>query len=127
MSEASGIHSPTTAGVIRAKGQPTDARLWKAAQDFQEVFLGQFVQTMRTTQKDEDGLFEECPGRDTFDSMFSQAIGKQMAQDPAFGLRDVIYRQMGGKYIPATSGAYAAGAYKSDATAPVSHKTPAVR
>ena len=40
--------------------RPGDAKLWKAAKDFQEVFLTQFTQAMRSSERDNE-FFEECP------------------------------------------------------------------
>jgi Rod binding domain-containing protein len=80
-----------------APAKPRDPKLWKAAGDFQEVMLGQFTQTMRATESDSE-LFDECPGRDTFDQMFSDAIAHQMSKSGAMGLNKMIYRAMGGTY-----------------------------
>ena len=88
-----------------AAPKPRDPRLWKAASDFQEVMLSQFTQTMRTTESDSE-LFEECPGRDTFDQMLSNAIAHEMSKSGALGLNKLIYRAMGGTYekSPAAAG-----------------------
>ena len=77
--------------------KPRDPRLWKAAGDFQEVMLSQFTQTMRTTESDSE-LFEDCPGRETFDQMLSNAIAHEMSKSGAMGLNKLIYRAMGGTY-----------------------------
>jgi Rod binding domain-containing protein len=77
--------------------RPRDSRLWKAATDFQEIMLSQFTQAMRATDKD-NGLVEQCPGSDTFDQMFSDAIAHEMSQSGALGLNKTIYRAMGGTY-----------------------------
>jgi len=82
---------------LRPARQPSDPKLWKAAGEFQEIFLGQLVKTMRTTENRSD-LFEDAPGRDAFDEMFSEAIGRQMAKSGGLGLHDVMYRQLGGAY-----------------------------
>jgi len=80
-----------------ASPKPRDPKLWKAATDFQEVMLSQFTQLMRASESDND-LFEECPGRDTFDQMLSDAIARQMSKSGALGLNQLIYRAMGGTY-----------------------------
>ncbi len=41
--------------------------------------LSQFTQTMRATESDSE-LFEECPGRETFDQMLSNAIAHEMSK-----------------------------------------------
>jgi len=77
--------------------RPADRRLWKAAGEFEEIFLAQFVKAMRGTPED-DGLLEPAAGRETYDAMFSEAIARQMAERDSLGLRDSIYRSIGGAY-----------------------------
>ena len=99
MNATSGLPATSGAAQPRASAaqQPRNPKLWKAATDFQEVMLSQFTQAMRSTEKD-NSLFEECPGRETFDQMFSDAIAHQMSQSGALGLNKTIYRAMGGTY-----------------------------
>ena len=103
------VNSVTTGNAAAARptasAKPRDPRLWKAAGDFQEVMLSQFTQTMRTTESDSE-LFEECPGRETFDQMLSNAIAHEMSKSGALGLNKLIYRAMGGTYekSPAAAG-----------------------
>jgi Rod binding domain-containing protein len=82
---------------LNPSAKPRDPRLWKAAGDFQELMLSQFTQTMRASESDSE-LFEDCPGRETFDQMFSDAIAHQMSKSGALGLNKMIYRAMGGTY-----------------------------
>jgi Rod binding domain-containing protein len=84
-------------GKPAASPKPHNPRLWKAATDFQEVMLSQFTQTMRTTESESD-LFEESPGREIFDQMFSDALAHEMSSSGALGLNKLIYRAMGGTY-----------------------------
>lgn len=84
-----------------ASARPADPRLWKAAQDFQEVFMSQFVQTMRQSGLDSE-LVEEAAGRETFDQMFSEAIGRRMASATTLDLQRNLYRQLGGTFEPAS-------------------------
>ena len=79
------------------EGKPVDLPLWHAAQNFEAIFLAQFVRTMRSTAF-KGGLLEEAPGRSTFDAMFSEAIGRQMARRNTLGLTQHIYRKLGGRY-----------------------------
>lgn len=94
------ISAFSSAAPGRSAAQPADPRLWKAAQDFQQVFLAQFVQTMRTTGLDAE-LVEECAGRETFDQMYSDALGRSLAEGDGMGLQDKLYREMGGRFRPA--------------------------
>jgi Rod binding domain-containing protein len=95
------VNSVTTGNAAEARltapAKPRDARLWKAAGDFQEVMLSQFTQNMRATETDSE-LFEECPGRETFDQMLSGAVAHEMSKSGALGLNKMIYRAMGGTY-----------------------------
>jgi len=98
----------TAAAKPAASPKPRDPRLWKAAGDFQEVMLSQFTQTMRTTESDSE-LFEDCPGRETFDQMLSNAIAHEMSKSGALGLNKLIYRAMGGTYQKSPAAAGPAG------------------
>jgi Rod binding domain-containing protein len=84
-----------------APQRPADPRLWKSAREFQEVFMSQFVQTMRQSAQNSE-LFEDCAGRETFDQMFSEAIGRQMASAHNLDLQRTLYRQLGGTFTDAT-------------------------
>jgi len=84
---------------VPVRQRPADPRLWRAAGDFEAVFLTQFVKALRTSSIRND-LFQKAPGRETFDAMFSEAIASQMAESGSLGLRSLIYRDMGGKYEP---------------------------
>jgi Rod binding domain-containing protein len=107
----------TPAGPASALAKPRDPRLWKAAGDFQEVMLSQFTQSMRTSESDSE-LFEECPGRETFDQMFSNAIAHQMSKSGAMGLNKMIYRAMGGTYEKSPAAAGPAGTQPNPASIP---------
>ena len=96
MSETNAI---SAAHVAPPKGKPADARLWKAAQDFQAVFLTQFVQTMRRPSTDGE-LLDQAAGHDVFNDMFSEAIAKEMSRTGTLGLDRAVYRQMGGRFLP---------------------------
>ena len=82
-------------------GKPADLPLWQAAQDFEAIFLAQFVRTMRSSEF-KGGLLEEAAGHSTFDAMFSEAIGREMAGQNALGLTRHIYRKLGGRYCEST-------------------------
>jgi len=78
-------------------GKPTDPRLWKAAQDFEMVFASQFVKAMRATSGESD-LMESAPGRETFDSMFSEALARNLVENGTLGLSQSLYRDLGGSF-----------------------------
>jgi Rod binding domain-containing protein len=105
MGQVNSVTAGNAAPAPAAPAKPRDPRLWKAASDFQEVMLAQFTQTMRATESDAE-LYEEYPGRETFDQMLSDAIAHEMSKSGALGLNKLIYRAMGGTYekSPAPAG-----------------------
>jgi Rod binding domain-containing protein len=108
------IQGPSSApAAFQPARMPADPKLWKASQEFQEVFLGQVVKSMRSSEERSD-LFEESPGRETFDAMFSEAIGRQMAKSGTLGMQHAIYRQLGGAYRMETNRGIAAGRNEPD-------------
>ena len=94
---------------IAGRGRPANPKLWKAAKEFEGVFLAQFVRAMRTSSQRGE-LFEESAGHETFDQMFSEAIARQMAEGGALGLHKTIYRSMGGTYTTGEQDAPESGA-----------------
>ena len=74
---------------------PRNEKLWKAAEDFQTILLGQLLHQMRATVM-RSGLFEESPGHDIYEAMFDEAVAQQMARRDSLGLTAVIYHQLGG-------------------------------
>ena len=89
-------HHPARQGVPLPR-RPLDPKLWKAAKEFQEIFLGQFVKMMRSSPVKTE-LLEEYAGREIFNQIFSEAIAKEMADSGSLGLDHVIYRELGGAY-----------------------------
>ena len=73
---------------------PQHARIWKAAQDFEAMALGQLLAPMFETVKPQDGLFGGGSGEESFRPMLTQELAKQMAKAGGLGLAGPIYRQM---------------------------------
>ena len=80
------------------EGRPADGKLWQAAREFEEIFMAQFVKSMRASVG-ENELLEKSAGRETFDAMFSEAIARNMVETGSFGLARAVYRDMGGKFV----------------------------
>jgi Rod binding domain-containing protein len=99
MAEITGLAACQPPGPHRPEGplRPADPKLWKAAKEFEAVFLGQFVKAMRTSSLQGE-LLEESAGRETFDAMFSEEVARQMAEAGSLGLQKAIYRDMGGEF-----------------------------
>jgi len=92
----------------------TDAKKWKAAQDFEAIFIHQMFKSMRNTvPKDE----EMSSGRRIFTEMLDEQIANSASRTGSFGLANIIYKQMAGKdaesphKIMAAERAYSAGSH----------------
>ena len=83
--------------IAQPMGKPAEPKLWQTAQQFEEIFMAQFVKAMRATEGRGD-LLEESAGRETFDEMFSEAIARNMVEHGSTGLARAIYRDLGGAF-----------------------------
>jgi Rod binding domain-containing protein len=66
---------------------------YKAAQDFESVFLGQMVAQMYTGL-DAEGPFGGGFAEQTYRSLLYQEIGRQMAAGGGVGIADAVYAEM---------------------------------
>lgn len=72
-----------------------DEKLKKAAQDFEAVFINQFLETLNSTvERSEE--FSGGRGEEMFRSMLNDEIAKNIASNPltSFGFAQQIYEQM---------------------------------
>jgi Rod binding domain-containing protein len=83
---------PATAAATPA---PIDrnSRAYKAAQDFEAVFLSQMVQEMNIGLKS-DGVFGGGFAEQTYRSLMYQEVGRQMAQTGGVGIADAVYQEI---------------------------------
>jgi len=71
-----------------------DAKKWKAAQDFEAIFIHQMLKSMRNTvPKDE----EMSTGRRIFTEMLDEQIANTASRTNSFGLAQIIYKELAGK------------------------------
>ena len=77
-----------------AGASPADARVWKAAQDFEAMAIGQFLQPMFSTVDTSQGLFGGGPGEQTFRPMLITEMAKGIEQRGGIGLAAPVYEQM---------------------------------
>lgn len=73
--------------------QGRDAAAWKAAQEFEAVFLGQMLAQMH------QGIEAKAPfgggfAEETYRSLMHQEIGKQMAATGGVGIAESVYAEM---------------------------------
>ena len=78
------------------------AKLRKATQEFESIFVGYLLKTMRSTiQKSDDA--QESFGGDIMDGMFDMEMAKHISQKGGIGIGKMLYRQMTGGQHPAVS------------------------
>jgi flagellar protein FlgJ len=83
-------------GSIGASGGLTAdrlARLHRAAQEFEGLFLAQLFREMRASLP-EGGLTDASPGQDLFTGLFDDAIATEAARRSTRGLGEALYRQL---------------------------------
>ena len=67
--------------------------LYKAAEDFQSIFIKQMLDTMRKTVHKESET-EQSQGEQVFEDMLYDEYSKKMSKSAGFDLADNLYRQM---------------------------------
>jgi flagellar protein FlgJ len=70
-----------------------EAKLKKASEDFEALFINQLMQSMRRTVL-KSKLLEDAPGKEVYQSLFDREISKKMAQKGALGVGKIIYRNV---------------------------------
>jgi flagellar protein FlgJ len=70
-----------------------NSRAYKAAQDFESVFLGQMVSQMYTGL-DAQGPFGGGFAEETYRSLLYQELGRQMSAGGGVGIADAVYAEM---------------------------------
>ena len=73
---------------------PATARAWKAAQEFEAMFLGQLVAPMFATVQTSKGPFGGGAAEEAWRPMLSQELGKHIAKGNGIGLAVPVFRQM---------------------------------
>lgn len=71
-----------------------DAKLRKAAQDLEGVFVQQLFKTMRETVPQQDGIVSGGAGEDMFTGLLDQHVAAETPKHWSSGLADAVYRQM---------------------------------
>jgi len=70
-----------------------DAELRKAAEGFEAIFIRQFLKSLRATLPG-DGLFGKGTEGEIYADMMDNAIAETVSKRGAFGIADMIYRQL---------------------------------
>jgi len=69
------------------------ARLRKATREFEGFFVGLLLKRMRQATL-ASGLFQESSTSATYREMFDQAVAAEIGQAGAFGIGDLLYREL---------------------------------
>jgi flagellar protein FlgJ len=69
------------------------AKLHKAAQDLEGIFIGELFKAMRATVPD-DGLLSQAPGQDLFQGLMDDRMASLQAERSKGGLSESLYRQL---------------------------------
>jgi flagellar protein FlgJ len=75
-----------------ADGSKDQAKMKKACQDFEAVFLNYMLSQMRETVP-KSGLTGNDPGESIYRGMMDEELSHQMAASGGMGLADMLYRQ----------------------------------
>lgn len=73
---------------------PRVAKVWKAAQDFEAMTLGELLKPMFETLDSKGGPFGGGDGEATWRPMMTQEIAKGMARHGGLGLAVPVFNQM---------------------------------
>jgi len=88
------IPATESLGMRSSNAAPVDAKKWKAAQDFEAMFIHQMLKSMRNTvPKDE----EMSSARRIFTEMLDEQIANTASRTGHFGLAQIIYKELAGK------------------------------
>jgi len=74
--------------------QQGDAHVWKAAQDFEAMAIGQLLEPMFSTVDTSQGMFGGGAGEQNFRPMLVTEMAKAVEQHGGLGLAGPVYAQM---------------------------------
>jgi Rod binding domain-containing protein len=75
------------------------ARLEKATRDFESIFIGYMLKSMRGAQSGENA-FGDSFGGDLMSGMFDQEFSRYVARGSAFGIGEMMYKSLTGEKYP---------------------------
>lgn len=68
------------------------AEALQAAQDFESLFVTHLLKTMRSTVP-KGGFLGQTFASNTYQEMFDEELGRQLARGKGLGLSDMLYRE----------------------------------
>ncbi|HCV41975.1 MAG TPA: murein transglycosylase [Bacteroidetes bacterium] len=93
--KSSSVSSPDKATGLDEKKK---AKLQKAVQEFESLFVGYLLKTMRSTVPKSD-MFGESFGGDILEGMFDMEMAKHISRNSGLGVGEMLYRQMTGEKL----------------------------
>ena len=91
MPELSEIQLPSISRTPADETTNAAARLKKACQDFESLFIGHLLRTMRSSAN-EGGLFGNGLGGDYYQSILESEVAHKVSGSGGMGLADILYR-----------------------------------
>lgn len=88
--QRTGPYTPVTRPVVEKENKA----LWKAAQNFESLFMGQLIKTMRKTLPE-----GTLAGKGLPEIMFDQVMGSALSEGGGIGLAELLYRNLQSKVI----------------------------
>ncbi len=74
-----------------------DAKLKKASQDFEAVFVGMMLKQMRKSIGGSNALFGNSSQSKIYQDMMDDTMAAQLSKTGSFGLANAIYKSLAGK------------------------------
>jgi flagellar protein FlgJ len=88
---------PINASQVKKTTIDRTSDLYKAAQDFEALFIKQMLDAMRKTLNTQDDMVGSGTGQDMYNDMLYDEYAKKMSSTGQFGIADMIYRQVSSK------------------------------
>jgi Rod binding domain-containing protein len=97
--------SSLASGPLKTNGmdERKKAKLQRAVQEFESVFVGYLLKTMRGTVPKSDVAGENFGG-DILEGMFDTEMAKHISRSSGLGLGEMLYKQITGEPLPSKSG-----------------------
>lgn len=87
---SNGPTSPVIGGAATKTEHP---KLRKACREMESYFVGSLMKQMHASAS-KGGLFGDKPEMNTYRDMFDDAVAKEIGKTGAFGIADVLYREL---------------------------------
>ncbi len=89
-----GIVSNPAVAATAVANPAVDAHVWKAAQDFEAMAIGQMLEPMFSTVDMSEGMFGGGSGEQNFRPMLVTEMAKEVERHGGLGLAKPVYEEM---------------------------------